>query len=133
MGGAHGKLADGTQVGVSAEGRAFAQAISRMHCIFRDCDAEFRELSDAINQHGRKSEEFTAAANKLQQCQQRRTTDFTAIEARCGPAQEAYRLCVQRVHSSVESDSAGAEHACLPVLHIFLDCAQAALDAKANT
>ena len=83
---------------------------------------EFKALSDSANVHGRKSDEFKAAALKLQACQQRRTRQLGAIEARCGPAQEAYRLCIEKITADGRSDVQ-----CLPVLHTFLDCADSAL------
>ena len=65
-------LDDGTAVGSTSDaGRAFAEAIQRMHCIFRDCDAEFRVLSEAANANGRGSEQFKEAARQLQACQRR--------------------------------------------------------------
>ena len=129
MGGAHGKLADGTQVGVSAEGRAFAQAISRMHCIFRGCDGEFAALSEAINAHGKQSAQCKDAAQALQVCQRRRTEQFQLIESTCGPAQETFRKCTA---SKLAEKGAGHEHECLPVLHTFLDCAERALQDRAG-
>lgn len=121
------KIRDGAEVDhVSPEGKAFAHAIKRMHHIFRDCDDEFRALSGAANEHGRKSEECKAAALRLQACQERRTREFTLIEKRCGPAQEAYRLCVEQTRGT----SADAEFKCLPVLHSFIDCADRALQSQ---
>ena len=59
-------LHDGTDVGEATEaGAAFAKAIARMHCIFKDCDDEFRQLSAAVNTHGKESEQFKAAAKRL--------------------------------------------------------------------
>uniref|UniRef100_A0A7S0IP74 IMS import disulfide relay-system CHCH-CHCH-like Cx9C domain-containing protein n=1 Tax=Calcidiscus leptoporus TaxID=127549 RepID=A0A7S0IP74_9EUKA len=119
-------LGDGTIVGDSAEGaQAFGQAISRMHRIFRDCDGEFRRVSDAVNSHGRKSEQFAAAAEQLHACQRRREKQMAFIETRCGPAQGAFRICIEGIHEN----GAGDERQCLPVLHTFLDCAERALDA----
>ena len=116
-------LDDGTRIGSKSEAsQAFAQAIHRMHCIFKDCDDEFRELSEAANDHGKQSERFKTAGLRLQTCQQRRIRQFSEIEARCGPAQEAYRLCTQR-----EENKGGLEYQCLPVLHSYLDCAERAL------
>lgn len=118
-------LSDGTDVGsTSSATSAFASAIQRMHRIFRDCDDEFRVVSDAINTHGKKSQEFVAAAKALKACQQRRVAQFNMIEAQCGPAQETYRTCVAKQHAS---GRAGREHECLPVLHTFIDCAERAL------
>jgi hypothetical protein len=120
-------LDDGTVVGAASEsGEAFAKAVARMHCIFRDCDAELAAVSDAINTAGKKSEAFTAAAQRLQACQRRRHSQLDIIESSCGTSQEAYRLCVQ--------ERGGREHMCLPVLHSFLDCAERALgDACGGT
>ena len=123
-------LSDGTDVGeANAAGEAFAQSVRRMHCIFPSCDDEFRDLSSAINLHGRQSEQVKAAALKLDACQKRRTRQFTTMESRCGPAQEAYRLCIQE---QAKAGNSGREHECLPVLNSFLDCAERALadDAK---
>ena len=118
-------LSDGTHVGSASEAsRAFAQAISRMHCIFRGCDDEFVALSEAANTHGKQSEQFSKAAETLSECQQRRIRQFGQIEAACGPAQEAYKLCTQR-----PENSAGREHQCLPILHAYLDCAEKSLSS----
>ena len=111
-------LKDGTQV---AGGEAFAKAIARMHCIFKDCDAEFASLSEAANVHGRQSEQYIAAASRLEACQRRRTEQFHMIEARCGAAQGGYGLCVRE-------NGAERAHECLPKLQSFLDCAERALD-----
>ena len=113
---------------ISEEAKAFAKAIQRMHNIFRACDAEFRDLSEAANEHGRKSEQCKEAALRLQACQQRRTREFSLIEASCGPAQEAYRLCVEQTRGT----TADAEYQCLPVLHTFIDCAERALQKQAK-
>ena len=116
-------LDDGTHIGSASEAnQAFAKAIHRMHCIFKGCDDEFQELSGALNDHGKQSEHYEAAGRRLQACQQRRTRQFTDIEAHCGPAQEAYRICTQR-----EENRNGQEYRCLPVLHSYLDCAEQAL------
>ena len=124
------KLSDGTKVGDTSEaGRAFAATVARMHSIFPSCDCEFRDLSDAVNTHGKKSSEFAAAAERLKACQKRRTQQFTEIESKCGPAQESYRLCVERIR---KEGNAGSEHLCLPVMQTFLDCAERALDGKAK-
>ena len=130
MGNAPGSLTleDGTHVGsTSAEGRAFAAAIHRMHCIFKGCDEEFAAVSEAVNTHGKQSEQCRAAAGVLKACQQRRTEHFTIIEAACGPAQETYRSCTARIQME---KGPGFEHECLPVLHLFLDCAERALQAS---
>ena len=99
----------------------FAEAIQRMHNIFRDCDGEFRNLSAAANTHGKESNECRAAADALQRCQRRRVGEFQIMEARCGPAQEAYKLCTQM------PENQGRAFRCLPVLHAYLDCAEEAL------
>ena len=123
-------LPDGTLVGEqSEESAAFATAIQRMHHMFRDCDKEFVALSEAINEHGRNSAAFSAAAQQLKACQQRRTDEFGCIEARCGPAQEAYRQCIQQLQ---ESGKGHEEQQCLPVLHAFLDCSERALKERAK-
>ena len=109
-------LEDGTIVA----DEAFAKAVARMHCIFKSCDAEFSELSDAANTHGKQSEQYKAAAERLSFCQQRRTTQFHAIEAKCGPAQGGYGECVRE-------RGADRAHECLPVLQSFLDCAEGAV------
>ena len=115
-------LRDGTEVGVaSREGQDFAQAIARMHCIFKSCDDEFAVLSEARNIHGRESDAYKAAAVKLDACQRRRIVQFQAIEARCGPAQGGYGQCVK-------DKGADKAHECLPVLQTFLDCAERAVD-----
>lgn len=117
-------LSDGTFVGGASEtGAAFAKAIQRMHCIFKDCDSEFCDLSDAVNTHGKQSEAFKLAAQRLQACQRRRERQLASIEGACGPAQDGYRLCVQHIKASGQ----GHEHDCLPVLHDFLDCAERTL------
>ena len=118
-------LSDGTFVGGASEtGAAFAKAIQRMHCIFKDCDSEFCDLSDAVNTHGKQSEAFKLAAQRLQACQRRRERQLASIEGACGPAQDGYRLCVQHIKASGQQ---GHEHDCLPVLHDFLDCAERTL------
>ena len=99
----------------------FAEAIERMHNIFRDCDGEFRILSKAANTDGRDSDAFKAAAAYLQKCQRRRMEEFHLMETECGPAQESYKQCTMR------PENAGASHRCLPVLHAYLDCAERAL------
>lgn len=109
--------------GLSVCSHARAQAISRMHCILRDCDAELRDVSDAANTHGRKSEQFAAAGKRLGACQRRRYADLDAIEARCGPSQDAFRVCIQE-HGGRQ------EHQCLRYLHPFLDCAERALNER---
>lgn len=117
-------LSDGTFLGgASKTGAAFAKAIHRMHCIFKDCDSEFCDLSDAVNTHGKQSEAFKLAAQRLQACQRRRERQLASIEGACGPAQDGYRLCVQHIKASGQ----GHEHDCLPVLHDFLDCAERTL------
>jgi hypothetical protein len=117
-------LSDGTFVGGASEtGAAFAKAIQRMHCIFKGCDSEFCDLSDAVNTHGKQSEAFKLAAQRLQACQRRRERQLASIEGACGPAQDGYRLCVQHIKASGQ----GHEHDCLPVLHDFLDCAERTL------
>ena len=117
-------LPDGTIVGErSKEGEAFAKAIARMHCIFRDCDEEFASLSEAANTHGKQSEEYKAAGKQLEACQKRRIRQFHIIEAVCGPAQGGYGECVR------DKGSARAVE-CLPLLQTFLDCAERALDEK---
>ena len=122
-------LDDGTDVGyASKDGLAFAQAIQRMHNIFRSCDAEFTNLSEAVNTHGKKSAETKAAAAELQTCQRRREFEFAAIETRCGPAQYEYQKCAERVQQS----GVGRESQCLPVLHSFIDCAERALERPAK-
>ena len=117
-------LSDGTFVGGASEtGAAFAKAIQRMHCIFRDCDSEFCDLSEAVNTHGKQSEAVKLAAQRLHACQRRRERQLASIESACGPAQDGYRLCVERMKASGQ----GHEHDCLPVLHDFLDCAERTL------
>jgi hypothetical protein len=119
-------LSDGTFVGGASEtGAAFAKAIQRMHCIFKGCDSEFCDLSDAVNTHGKQSEAFKLAAQRLQACQRRRERQLASIEGACGPAQDGYRLCVQHIKASGQ----GHEHDCLPVLHDFLDCAERTLSS----
>lgn len=120
-------LDDGTDVGDSSDqGKAYAKAIERMHCILKGCDDEFMAVSDTANANGRASAEFKAAAQRLAACQQRRHDEFSTIESICGPAQGAFKLCVQ--------DAAkGREHECLPVLHAFLDCSERALHDKSSS
>lgn len=96
-----------------------------MHCILRDCDAELRDVSDAANTHGRKSEQLIAAGKRLELCQRRRYADLDAIEAHCGPSQEAFRACIQE-------RGGGREHHCLRYLHPFLDCAERALNERGS-
>ena len=103
-------------------GEQFAEAVSRMHCIFRDCDDEFRALSSAANTHGKQSEQFKAAGALLASCQERRTREFAIMERACGPPQEEYKLCTQQ-----SENASGREHQCLPLLHMYLDCAERAL------
>ena len=108
----------------SADGEAYAQAIHRMHCIFRSCDAELKGLSEAVNEHGKGSEQFTAAAEQLKACRLRKEREFGIITTRCGPAQEEFRACSARVGTSRAPE-------CLAVLHPFLDCAERALKERA--
>ena len=110
--------------GVSADGEAYAQAIHRMHCIFRSCDAELKGLSEAVNDHGKGSEQFTAAAEQLKACRLRKEREFGIITTCCGPAQEEFRACSARVGTSRAPE-------CLEVLHPFLDCAERALKERA--
>ena len=104
--------------------RTATACVQRMHVILRDCDNEMALISDATNTHGRKSEPFKAAVKKLEACQRRRVTEFTTIEARCGPAQAAYKSCL----AELGPGASGKEYTCLPVLHSFLDCAERALN-----
>ena len=104
--------------------RALASGGCRLRSPTTGCDDEFCAVSDAINAHGRDSEPFKAAAERLKACQGRRARQMAAIEGRCGPAQEAFRRCVQDTN---EKKGPGQEHECLPVLHSFLDCADIAL------
>ena len=116
-------LDDGTAMGNA--GTAFAKAFQRMHSILRDCDEEFRIMSDTANEYGRKSEQFTTAVANLDACQRRRANDLTSIERHCGPSQEAFRLCIQQ-------NSNGRESLCLAILQEFLDCADDALKMKSS-
>ena len=114
------RLEDGTDVGeADAAGAAFADAIRRMHFLVRDCDDELRDLSEVANEHGQKSSQFSAAFERLGSCQRRRGEQLAAIEARCGPSQDEFKACVQENGDRAEK--------CLPVLHKFLDCADARL------
>ena len=116
-------LADGTDVGVASEdGKAFAEAIQRMHSILHDCDDELLGISDAANTHGQQSEQFASAFRRLEACQRRRANLLRCIEADCGPSQDDFRACCQEK---------GEGPQCLPVLHKFLDCAERAV-AKAS-
>ena len=120
-------LDDGTYIGKASDaGSEFAAAIRRMHHIFHSCDPEFHEVSQAVNLHGKTSDTFRAAAEQLQQCQRHREWQMSRIESTCGPPQDQYKLCVQRIKES----GRGHESQCLPALHAFIDCAERALAAE---
>ena len=112
----------GNAISDASAGRAYAEACARMHTLHPNCEEEFRDLSEAVNAHGRSSAVCTAAAAKLRACNLRRDARFDAMTARCGPAQEAFRVCAQRA-----KEAGHHEATCLPVLHSFLDCAERAL------
>jgi hypothetical protein len=120
-------LEDGTDCGeASAGGEAFAAAIRRMHCLAPDCDDELRRASECANVHGQQSPEFAAAYARLGACQTRRGNQLAAIEARCGPSQDAFKTCLQEHGTTTAAE-------CLPKLHAFLDCAEHAADRPTVT
>ena len=107
-------LDDGTECGQADDvGNTFANAIQRMHSLVPGCEEELRAYSET---GGTKS--ANAILERLEECQRRRGNQLTALEAACGPSQEAFKVCIAATSKPEQ---------CAGVLDSFLDCAARAL------